>query len=160
MSHSLIIGDSGRLGRVVGATLRARGDVFGVPSPVNYLVFTHRYRGSDPTVEFNVNVGMVASVIDSTAWLPGDCAIVIVSSINATRPTLTQSMAYNVSKAAQCQLARYYALKGTVRCNTVSPNTFTGPDAVVTPQQVADVIAFLCSPQASGINGQDIRITG
>jgi NAD(P)-dependent dehydrogenase (short-subunit alcohol dehydrogenase family) len=159
---SCVIGASGRLGRVVAATLRDRGDeIQAFPEGSNYLVFAHRWRpkiGPDRHAEFAANVWMVADTIESMKWADGDRAVVIVASVSANEPALNQSLAYNVSKAAQCQVARYMSKSMDIRVNTVSPNTFTGPDAVISPRQVADVITFLCSERANGINGQDIRI--
>ncbi len=154
-------GSTGRLGSVVNEMLIARGDNLHHSEPINYLIFAHRYRGEpDFSLEMDCNVNFVAELVKTTKWAEGDKAIVIVSSVNAETPTLDQSIAYNVSKAALNNLARYFALSGPVRCNTVSPDTFTGDNPKVTPQQVAEVIGFLCSPQASGINGQDLRVTG
>lgn len=158
--RTLITGQSGRLGRVVLETFGARGDeIWYKPEALNYLVFAHRYRGPLSFVdEMQANLLDVIAMIDSTTWAVGDKSIVLVSSVSATGPAENQTLAYNLSKAALNQLARCYAKNH--RINTVSPDTFTGEAAVVTKQQVADVIAFLCSPAASGIRGQDIRVSG
>lgn len=155
-------GASGRLGRVVAQTFADRGDTINYRGkPCSYMVFTHRYRGAENfTLEMAVNVETVANTIDEAVWEGEDRAIVIVSSVNADTPALNQSLGYNCSKAALNNLARMYALKRQVRINTVSPDTFTTDTPKVSRQQVADVIAFLCSPQASGINGEDIRVRG
>ncbi len=161
MANVFLTGTSGRLGSVVAETLKARGDSFvGTGQACNYMIFAHRYRG-EPSfdAEIESNVEWVADCIDRAQWLDGDKAIVLVSSINATEPALNQSLAYNLSKAALNNMARYYALKG-FRINTVSPDTFTTKDAKVTAQEVANVIAFLCSDRATGINGADLRVTG
>lgn len=166
-----ITGRTGRLGSVLVALFAARGDQITGPDHggvelygIHYLIFAHRYRNKnskpDHDREMQVNVGQVIETIEKSTFCYGeDCAIVIVSSVSATDPAMNQSLAYNLSKAAQNQVARYYAkaLKG-VRVNTVSPNTFTGDKSVITPQQVANVVSFLCSPAASGINGQDVRV--
>jgi NAD(P)-dependent dehydrogenase (short-subunit alcohol dehydrogenase family) len=87
------------------------------------------------------------------------------------------SIAYGASKAAVIQLTKYYAVhlasKG-IRVNTVSPSGIQGnqapefldkysqrvPEArMVTPQEVANVIAFLLSRASSGINGTNIPVT-
>ncbi len=162
MSNVFLTGTSGRLGSVVAETLKARGDEFvGLAQPCNYMVFAHRYRG-EPSfdAEIESNVAWVIECIERAKWADGDKAIVLVSSINATEPALNQSVGYNVSKAALNNMARYYALKQDIRVNTVSPDTFTTPDAKVTAQEVANVIAFLCSDRASGINGADIEVRG
>lgn len=131
-----------------------------MPERLNYLVFAHRWRAAVPDrqAEFSANVWMPCDVIESATWADGDRSVVFVSSVSATDPAMTQSLAYNVSKAAINQVARYLARSQSIRVNTVSPNTFTGADAVISARQVADVIAFLCNAASDGINGQDIRI--
>lgn len=161
MTAVFLSGAGGRLGQVVAKTLTARGDdIVGWGDDFNYMIFAHRYRG-EPSYEKEMyaNVEQIRQWVNSATWAAGDKAIVIVSSVSATEPALNQSLAYNLSKAAQEQLCRYYSktLK-QVRCNSVAPATFTGTSPVCTPQQVADTIAFLCSTQASGINGQRIRV--
>ena len=162
MAKSCVVGATGRLGKVVVDTLRARGDdvVSNDYDLLNYLIFAHRYRG-DPSFELEMaaNVTAVVRRIDASTFpYNQDRAVVLVSSIDAVGPNVAQSLSYNVSKAALNQIARYYAKAGHIRINTVSPGTFTTDTPSVTKQQVADVIAFLCSPAASGINGQDIRV--
>lgn len=165
MSAIYLTGTSGRLGTVIAETLRLRGDTFvGGGMACNYMIFAHRYRKTVAYAhsfaeEMRVNVENVADAIEHSVWADGDRAIVIVSSINATEPELNQSLGYNLSKAALNNMARYYAKLQPVRINTVSPATFTGDNPQVSKQEVANVIAFLCSAEASGINGQDIRVT-
>lgn len=167
--ESWVIGGTGRLGACVVDTLLARGDdvSYARPSltamsraPINYLVFAHRYRGAIlPDGEMNVNALMPVSEIEKVVWATGDRAIVVVSSIDATEANLNQPISYSMSKAALNAAVRYLAKSQTVRINSVSPATFTGPNPQVSIQEVANVIAFLCSPQASGINGQDLLVT-
>ncbi len=155
-------GAGGRLGRVVAQTFTDRGDTISHRGkPCSYMVFTHRYRGVENfAMEMVVNVEGIANTIDGAIWEGEDRAIVVVSSVNADTPAMNQSLAYNCSKSALNNLARMYKLKQKVRINTVSPDTFTTDTPRVSKQQVANVIAFLCSPQASGINGEDIKVRG
>lgn len=155
---TFLSGISGRLGREVENVLANRGDEFVQASEdLNYMIFAHRYRGADDfREEMRVNVEEVVLKIEAAKWAEGDKAIVLVSSISAVTPAENQTLAYNLSKAALNQLARCYAKKH--RINTVSPNTFTGESPIISRRQVADVIAFLCSEQGSGINGQDVRV--
>lgn len=158
--RTYITGQTGRLGSVIVRSLWDRGDnITSSPDDVNYMVFAHRYRGPVSfDDEMMVNVRDVVNAIDHAKWADGDRAIVIVSSASSVEPALHQTLAYNCSKAALDMLPKYYAGKLSARINTVNPNTFTGEGAVITPQQVANVIAFLCSPQSSGLNGINIRI--
>ena len=162
MSNCYVTGETGRLGGVIVKTLKARGDeIVDWGQDFNYMVFAHRYRG-DPSFEAEMyaNVGKVREAINQASWADGDRSIVVVSSIDAIDPNPHQSMAYNVSKAALNQLVRYYAKTQGVRINSVSPATFTSETPNITMPEVCNVIAFLCSPLSSGINGQDIRVTG
>jgi len=82
--------------------------------------------------------------------------------------------AYAASKSAVIRLTESLAdeLKGEgITVNTVMPSTIDTPqnraampDADtskwVTPDQVAEVMAFLVSPQASGVTGAAVPITG
>lgn len=66
------------------------------------------------------------------------------------------------------------SLRGHGKVNSISPewidtrgNTYTGPDAyqhssrrVVNPQDISSMVLFLCSFQASFINGENICIDG
>lgn len=66
------------------------------------------------------------------------------------------------------------SLRDHVRVNSISPgridnhgNTYTGPDVYQHPsrrvgnlQDISSMVLFLCSPQASFINGENICIDG
>ena len=155
--RSIIIGKGGRLGKVILETLQSRGDEI-VDDCANYLIFAHRYRGpEDMEAEMKANCLDVVRRIERANFVHGDRAIVVVSSIGATEDA-PMSLSYAMSKAALNRAVKF--LKGSARINSVSPAGFTGSGATVTKQQVADVIAFLCSPQASGINGENIIVRG
>ncbi len=112
-------------------------------------------------------------------------SIVIVSS-NASRLVAgEQPVSYHAAKAALRQMARYYActLAGKkIRVNCVTPGVVLKEEArgyyrtnkklhdlyrQITPlgrmgvaEDIANAIAFLCSPQASFITGQEIVVDG
>ena len=156
---AIVKGRSGRLGRVVAETLQERQYEIVTEGDTNYLVIAHRYRGApDFAAEMFANVEKTVTWVNEQTWASGDTAITIVSSIASTVPALNETLAYNLSKACQDQMARFYA--GMFRINTVNPATFTGSCPQVTIQEVANVIAFLCSPQSSGLSGQNIRVGG
>ncbi len=155
-----LTGRSGRLGSVLAAAFEARGDTL-VPEgeDVNYMIFAHRYRGPpDHDLEMHANIEKIRLWINSAIWAAGDKAIVLVTSISAYQPAMNQSLAYNLSKAAQEQMVRWYSKALPVRVNAVAPNTFTGPRPVITAHEIASVILFLANPKASGINGQSLKV--
>ena len=87
-----------------------------------------------------------------------------------------QTESYTAAKGGIAALTHALAasLAGQVRVNSISPgwidtqgNTYTGPDAcqqtagrVGRPQDIADMVLYLCSDKAGFINGENICIDG
>jgi NAD(P)-dependent dehydrogenase (short-subunit alcohol dehydrogenase family) len=103
----------------------------------------------------------------------GSGSIVCVSTRAALRP-FSGAAGYISSKAAVLAfvdaLSAEYTADG-VRANAILPsvidtpaNRASQPDADssrwVTPEQIADVIAFLCSPESAAISGAHIPVYG
>ncbi len=138
---------------------------------------------------FSVNVRamfLLCKAALRTMLARGNGAIVNVSSVMALRAE-PGSAAYSASKAAVLALTRdiavSYAASG-VRCNSVCPGWVDTPmnaqyvaevgaeeararvarqqplGRMLSPGEVANVIAFLCSPEASGITGASIPVDG
>lgn len=161
-ARTRITGATGRLGRQIAEAIAGRGDeIVNDNDCLNYLVFAHRYRGEDSfQAEMDVNLRRVIFDVSAASWGVGDRAIVLISSIDADSPNPNQSLGYNISKAGLNQFARYYAKLDKVRINCVSPATFTGDNPDVSAVEVANVVLFLCSDKSTGINGQNIKVTG
>jgi 3-oxoacyl-[acyl-carrier protein] reductase len=138
---------------------------------------------------FEINVVHAVRVIQAaTAHLrtSPSPSVVIVASISGSRPGPRAQ--YGVAKAGEIQLASSLARElapWRIRVNTVSPGSIfweggswhhrsqTMPDTfsafvarefpwgrMGTLDEVANVIAFVCSPAASWVNGADVIVDG
>lgn len=115
-------------------------------------------------------------------WMPEGASIVAISSLGATR-VLDNYTLVGTSKAALEALVRYLAVElgpRGIRVNAVSagvvhtdaldyfPNrkemlalgSANAAGRLVTPEDVAGVVSFLCSPDAEMIRGQTVVIDG
>lgn len=175
--------DKGMLSSTLDAILAECGKL-------NYLVFCQRYRGTGDTWagEMEVTVNLTKAVIEAAQDQfagDGDKAIVVVSSVFGDFVGEGQAVSYHVAKAGLNQMMRYYAVnlgrKG-IRVNAVTPFTFLKEESrdiylknqalldlyrkitplgrMATAEDSARVIAFLCSPAAGFVNGQNIYIDG
>jgi NAD(P)-dependent dehydrogenase (short-subunit alcohol dehydrogenase family) len=154
------------------------------------LVFFQRYRGDDDmwAGELATSLTATRSIIDRAAdnfEETHDKSVVIVSSCASYFVAAEQPLSYHVVKAALNQLVRYYAValgrKG-IRVNAVSPSTLLKEESkhyylqnealhqlyqsiiplgrMGTAEELAKVIAFLCSANSSFITGQNICVDG
>ncbi len=212
MANSLIIGGTRGLGLVIRDYLRDRGDVVYTVSRskldskyhincditsncapivnciknIDYLVFSHRYRGIDWNEMFDVTVKGVDNVIQAiSSKLNQNSSVVIISS-NASHSVLEeQSIEYHSSRNALEGLMRYYAVaygKKGIRFNSILPSTLIKPENInfftkdnavrkmierITPlsrmgkaEDIANIVDFLCSPKSSFITGNSFSVDG
>jgi 2-hydroxycyclohexanecarboxyl-CoA dehydrogenase len=152
---------------------------FGLNKPM------HRYRDDEWRLVVDVNLGGTFHTL--RAAIPvlvdgGGGSIVTVASLNATRP-LQGEAPYSAAKAGVVNLTKTVALEyaPTIRANCVSPGMIaTALTAIITedaeftavaeegtplrriggPEDVAAVIAFLCSDAAAYLTGQDLVVDG
>ena len=212
MPVSVVIGGISGIGSVVAKHLASRGDeiytvsrsnsttknhiscditvdckpIVDYVSDIDYLIFTHRYRGTDWNETFDVTVKGVDNVIQAVSnKLNKDSSVVIISS-NASHFVLEEQPAeYHSSRAALESLTRYYAVKygksGT-RFNNILLSTLIKPENVdfftkdnevrkmieeITPlgrmgeaEDIANIVEFLCSSKASFLTGNSFMVDG
>jgi NAD(P)-dependent dehydrogenase (short-subunit alcohol dehydrogenase family) len=169
---------------------KALADIIQRNGGISNLVFLQRYRGQgdDWTGEVETSLAATRHVIEGLIGEfddTGEKSIVIVSSVASHLVADEQPLSYHVAKAGLNQMVRYYAVtlgpKG-IRVNSVSPGTILKEEAqefylqneqlhnlykkviplgrMGTSEEIANVVAFLCSPSASFITGQDIVVDG
>jgi cupin fold WbuC family metalloprotein len=157
---------------------------------LNNLVFLQRFQGDGDRWlgEFATSLTATRFVIERLAdrFSPSaDNSIVVVTSIADQFVAESQPVGYHVMKAGLHQLVRYYAARlgpQGIRVNCVSPCTVLKAEnrdwyaqheevaklfqdtiplgRMVDARDVAQVIAFFCSPQAAAVTGQRLIVDG
>ncbi len=170
-----------KLARTLAEIVRTRGKL-------DNLVFFQRFKGAGDQWEQELATSLTAtkSIIESLAGsFNAAGSVVLISSAAANIICAEQPAGYHVAKAGINQLARYYAATlGPLglRVNTVSPGTVIKDEnrefytkhkkkiaaftrhiplrRMGTAEEIAQVIAFLCSPAAGFITGQNLLVDG
>lgn len=157
---------------------------------LNNLICFQRFRGTGDSWAGNLETSLTATKnaielsvdeFDDSS----DASIVIVGSIAGHLIADEQPVGYHVAKAGLNQLVRFYAVTlgpKRIRVNCVSPAAVLKEESkefylqskdladlytkiiplgrIGTSEEIAHVIEFLCSPQASFITGQNIVVDG
>jgi len=177
------VSDRTALDAVLGEVVREQG------APTSVALF-QRYRGGDNTWEGELTTTLTATrqIIEwvaAHAEATSAPAMVMIGSSAAQFIATEQPVGYHVAKAALVQMARYYAVRlgpAGIRVNVVSSGTIvkdesrgfyeSHPELVdlykrITPlgrmctaSDIADVVMFLCGPEASFITGQNLVVDG
>jgi NAD(P)-dependent dehydrogenase (short-subunit alcohol dehydrogenase family) len=167
---------------ILSQIIRSRGKL-------QSLVFLQRHRGEGDAWEGELAVSVTATkdIIEflSRNFVEDQGAIVVVNSNASEIIVDEQPLGYHAAKGALLQLVRYFAVNlgpSNIRVNGVSPITtiklesrdyyLNNPDLMKlykkmiplgrlgTADEIANVIAFLCSAEASFITGQTLTVDG
>ena len=128
--------------------------------------------------EYALKVGVTAPFYLTKLFLPYFSKGASIVNISSTRAYMSQAQteSYTAAKGGISALTHALAvsLSGKVRVNSISPGwidtaytIYEGPDAyqqpsgrVGNPQDIADMVLYLCSDKASFIDGENINIDG
>lgn len=157
---------------------------------ISHLIFSQRYRGNDDDWrgEWEVSLSATKYIIERCANdfdATIETSIVVIGSVANSFIALEQPLSYHVGKAALLAIVRYFAVvlgPKKIRVNCVSPAAVLKKEAqpfyekhkslynlyqqviplgrMGAPDDIADVVAFLCSPQSLYITGQNMVVDG
>ena len=155
----------------------------GISIPQSFLETTPE--AFDQTIAVNVRAALIMGQIMATDLIKrGQSGAIVNVSSTASQRGLADHAAYCASKGALDQLTRVMALElgpHGIRVNAVNPTVTLTPmaemawsdpqksaammariplDKFALPRDVASVVAFLLSPQASMINGATLPVDG
>jgi len=168
-------------------TLWGKLDIFihNAASGFNRPALDQRVEGWDHTMNVNARALLFGAQRAAALMPPGGGHIIAISSPGGQR-VMPDYVAVGASKAALESLVRYLAVElagRNIRVNAISPGLVvtdalkhfaalgdetviqraienTPAGRLVTPEDVAGVVAFLCSPAAEMIRGQVIVVDG
>jgi len=158
--------------------------------PLTTIVFLQRYRGKgdDWRGEFQTSLTATKTIIERLVDhfdTTQENAMVMVSSVASRFVADEQPMSYHVAKAGLEQMVRWYAVAlgpKRIRVNGVSCSAVLKDESrtfyeqhptlrqlyeriiplgrMGTANEIASVVAFLCSPKASFLTGQSLVVDG
>ena len=176
------LGDAESLRTSLAEILRVHGKVSSV-------AFFQRYRGEDSwNGDWQIILTATKTTVETLENEfdeEGSRAMVMIGSVANRFVAEEQDLSYHVTKAGLLQMVRYYAVtlaQRGIRVNSVSPGVVLKDEAkgfygehqeildlyaeaiplgrMASSEDIANVVAFLCSSQASYITGQDIVVDG
>lgn len=157
---------------------------------INYVIFCQRYRGEERNLINEMAVSITSTDLIIQAFRPhfvptGDRAITAVGSVYGDYVGSSQPLSYHVVKAGLNALVRFYSValgQDGIRVNSISPLTYLKDESrnvyINNPKtmekyrrivplgrmpeasECADSLLYLCSPQASFVNGQVLYVDG
>lgn len=177
------ISDTKQIDKVLKSILKINGTF-------NSIIFSQRFRGTDDSWkgEWEISLSATKHIIDRCVnefHQAQDNSVVMIGSVINSFVAVNQPLSYHVAKSALLGLVRYYAVtlgsKG-IRVNCVSPGAVIKERArqyynsnkwlhslyrkviplqrMGTPEDIAHLVAYLCSPHSLYITGQNIVIDG
>lgn len=180
--ETLDLREQSRFSKVFDEIIRKNGRL-------DNLIFFQRFRGDEDDWQGELDVTLTATkkIIDlvSGRFNTRGGSIVITSSVASYFIADEQPLSYHVGKAGLNQLVRYYAVKlgaNGIRVNAICPGTVLKEESkefyrrnrklmnlykkiiplgrMGASEDVTNLAAFLCSPQASFLTGQTIILDG
>jgi len=174
--------------RQSAARRKAMREIFRDRKTLSHLILLQRFRGDGDAWADELEVSLTATkdlIEGLTERFDKDAAIVVVGSVAGRYVASEQPVGYHAAKAALLQMVRYYAVslgpKG-IRVNSISPASVLKEESqdfylknkellafyrriipigrIPAAEDIANVVAFLCSPEASAITGQDLVVDG
>jgi NAD(P)-dependent dehydrogenase (short-subunit alcohol dehydrogenase family) len=130
------------------------------PRPGGFLEVTDADWDQTLTINLLAAVRTMRAAIPHLAGRPG-ANIVTISSVNAFLPD-PGVIDYSAAKGALSNLCKSLSkeLGPGIRVNTISPGPVGTTGRFTRPEEIADLVAFLCSTRAANITGSDFVIDG
>jgi NAD(P)-dependent dehydrogenase (short-subunit alcohol dehydrogenase family) len=174
----------------IAQTPKAVDEIVTWGGKINHVMFFQRFRGEGDSWLGQVETSLKGTrdfieLVRDRFDAGGDNSITLISSVAAAFIAEEQPLDYHLVKACMLQLVRYYAVvlgaRG-IRVNGILPCTIAKEEAksfyqarkdlrdlytrivplrrMGSPEDVANLVSFLCSPKAAFLTGQNILLDG